>query len=178
VLRVEVDHNNESGASVFRKCRKKVLQGVNAAGRGANGDDHRFGVFSLRYGVSFVFVIARHDATPRPKLPAETYPKCRGFASCDPTASEPWRRTQVASGNRPGSRVVSSFGNGAAEYGMANRDVLAIGTSAGGVEALIFLAKQFRREFPEIARLGGYLARANDGPPGNKVIWRGLSHLN
>jgi len=31
---------------------------------------------------------------------------------------------------------------------MANRDVLAIGTSAGGVEALIFLAKQFRREFP------------------------------
>jgi two-component system chemotaxis response regulator CheB len=31
---------------------------------------------------------------------------------------------------------------------MANRDVLAIGTSAGGVEALIFLAKRFPREFP------------------------------
>jgi two-component system, chemotaxis family, protein-glutamate methylesterase/glutaminase len=44
--------------------------------------------------------------------------------------------------------VVSSFSSGAAEYGMANRDVLAIGTSAGGVEALVFLAKQFRREFP------------------------------
>jgi hypothetical protein len=29
----------------------------------------------------------------------------------------------------------------------------------------------------KIARLGGYLARANDGPPGNKVIWRGLSRL-
>lgn len=28
-----------------------------------------------------------------------------------------------------------------------------------------------------IARLGGYLARANDPPPGNKVIWRGLSKL-
>jgi hypothetical protein len=28
-----------------------------------------------------------------------------------------------------------------------------------------------------LARLGGYLARANDGPPGNKVIWRGLSRL-
>jgi len=27
----------------------------------------------------------------------------------------------------------------------------------------------------EIARLGGYLARANDPPPGNKVLWRGLS---
>jgi two-component system, chemotaxis family, protein-glutamate methylesterase/glutaminase len=40
--------------------------------------------------------------------------------------------------------VVSSF----AEYGMANRDILAIGTSAGGVEALIFLANRFRPEFP------------------------------
>jgi hypothetical protein len=29
----------------------------------------------------------------------------------------------------------------------------------------------------KIARLGGYLARANDAPPGNKVIWRGLSRL-
>ena len=28
-----------------------------------------------------------------------------------------------------------------------------------------------------IARLGGYLARANDGPPGNTVMWRGLSRL-
>ena len=28
-----------------------------------------------------------------------------------------------------------------------------------------------------IARLGGYLARANDPPPGNKVLWRGLSKL-
>lgn len=31
---------------------------------------------------------------------------------------------------------------------MANRDVLAIGTSAGGVQALIFLAKHFRSNFP------------------------------
>jgi hypothetical protein len=31
---------------------------------------------------------------------------------------------------------------------MANRDVLAIGTSAGGVEALILLAKRFPRDFP------------------------------
>jgi two-component system chemotaxis response regulator CheB len=31
---------------------------------------------------------------------------------------------------------------------MANRDILAVGTSAGGVEALLFLAKQFRRDFP------------------------------
>jgi hypothetical protein len=29
----------------------------------------------------------------------------------------------------------------------------------------------------KIARLGGYLARANDRPPGNMVMWRGLSRL-
>jgi hypothetical protein len=29
----------------------------------------------------------------------------------------------------------------------------------------------------KIARLGGYLARASDSPPGNKVMWRGLSRL-
>jgi hypothetical protein len=29
----------------------------------------------------------------------------------------------------------------------------------------------------KLARLGGYLARANDPPPGNVVVWRGLSRL-
>jgi hypothetical protein len=29
----------------------------------------------------------------------------------------------------------------------------------------------------KIARLGGYLARANDPPPGNVVIWRSLARL-
>lgn len=29
----------------------------------------------------------------------------------------------------------------------------------------------------KIARLGGYLARANDPAPGNLVMWRGLSRL-
>ncbi len=29
----------------------------------------------------------------------------------------------------------------------------------------------------KIARLGGYLARASDPPPGNLVMWRGLSRL-
>jgi two-component system chemotaxis response regulator CheB len=31
---------------------------------------------------------------------------------------------------------------------MANRDIVAIGTSAGGVEALTFLAKEFPPQFP------------------------------
>lgn len=29
----------------------------------------------------------------------------------------------------------------------------------------------------KVARLGGYLARAKDPPPGNIVMWRGLSRL-
>ena len=29
----------------------------------------------------------------------------------------------------------------------------------------------------KLAQLGGYLARANDSPPGNKVMWRGLTRL-
>jgi hypothetical protein len=29
----------------------------------------------------------------------------------------------------------------------------------------------------KLARLGGYLARAHDGPPGNTVLWRGFSRL-
>jgi hypothetical protein len=29
----------------------------------------------------------------------------------------------------------------------------------------------------KIARLGGYLNRARDSPPGNTVMWRGLSRL-
>jgi hypothetical protein len=29
----------------------------------------------------------------------------------------------------------------------------------------------------KIARLGGYLARASDPPPGNTVMWRGMTRL-
>lgn len=30
----------------------------------------------------------------------------------------------------------------------------------------------------QVAMLGGYLARNHDPPPGNMVVWRGLTHLN
>ena len=29
----------------------------------------------------------------------------------------------------------------------------------------------------KVARLGGYLARTHDPPPGNKIMWRGWSRL-
>lgn len=37
--------------------------------------------------------------------------------------------------------------------------------------------KTLSHDLTKIAMLGGYLARANDPPPGNMVIWRGLSRL-
>jgi hypothetical protein len=37
--------------------------------------------------------------------------------------------------------------------------------------------KNLRRYLIKLARLGGYLARSSDPPPGNKVIWRGWSKL-
>jgi len=40
-----------------------------------------------------------------------------------------------------------------------------------------FQRKPLSHYLTKIARLGGYLARANDFPPGNTVMWRGLSRL-
>jgi len=34
-----------------------------------------------------------------------------------------------------------------------------------------------RANLTKLARLGGYLARASDPPPGNIVMWRGLARL-
>src|SRR5262245_44614409 len=41
---------------------------------------------------------------------------------------------------------------------MANRDIVAIGTSAGGVEALLFLAKRFAPDFPATILITIHLA--------------------
>ncbi|WP_269768907.1 IS4 family transposase, partial [Burkholderia ubonensis] len=38
-------------------------------------------------------------------------------------------------------------------------------------------APSLSRSLIKLAQLGGYLARANDPPPGNKVIWRGMHRL-
>ena len=53
------------------------------------------------------------------------------------------------------------------------------------IELLDSLTKNVRRQkkrsigdfLLRIAKLGGYLARASDPPPGNTVIWRGMSRL-
>ena len=55
-------------------------------------------------------------------------------------------------------------------------------TEIGVLDRLVNDKPQARRKtlshyLTKIARLGGYLARANDPPPGNTVMWRGLSRL-
>ncbi|MGH6755314.1 MAG: hypothetical protein ACREDP_24430, partial [Bradyrhizobium sp.] len=38
-------------------------------------------------------------------------------------------------------------------------------------------SKSHDQYLDKIARLGGYLGRASDPPPGNIVMWRGLARL-
>lgn len=52
-----------------------------------------------------------------------------------------------------------------------------IGLLDGAVRSPPGKAKTLSTYLTKIARLGGYLARAGDPPPGNTVIWRGLSRL-
>jgi hypothetical protein len=44
-------------------------------------------------------------------------------------------------------------------------------------DSLTVKRKALSHYLTKIARLGGYLARANDPPPGNMVMWRGLARL-
>ena len=44
--------------------------------------------------------------------------------------------------------------------------------------AILPQLKRLSLYLTKIARLGAYLARAKDPPPGNIVMWRGLSRLN
>jgi chemotaxis response regulator CheB len=44
---------------------------------------------------------------------------------------------------------------------MGNRDIVAIGTSAGGVPALLFLAKNLQRDLPASRRMDRLAAQAD-----------------
>jgi hypothetical protein len=71
----------------------------------------------------------------------------------------------VADGATIGATRVTSYA-----YPCAARDGARLAARRSAI-------KTISRYLIKIARLGGYLARANDGAPGNKVIWRGLSRL-
>jgi hypothetical protein len=58
VLRIEADHSNEGVAGVLAELPKASFGERELCRPTADGDDQRFGVFSLRYGGSFVLIIA------------------------------------------------------------------------------------------------------------------------
>lgn len=58
----------------------------------------------------------------------------------------------------------------AAEIGVIDQ----LAARAGRTHAQTPKLSQYLRE---IARLGGYLARSHDPPPGNMIMWRGWSRL-
>ena len=70
VLGIEMHDHHEGGAGVVWQHRKQVLQGVDTARRGADGDDHReIAAAFLRIG--FLIVIVSHVTTlPSPAPPA------------------------------------------------------------------------------------------------------------
>jgi two-component system chemotaxis response regulator CheB len=63
----------------------------------------------------------------------------------------------MASG-KEGTRVIARMLFDTERRRMANRDLLAIGKSAGGVEALLFLAEHFPRDFPAAILITIHLA--------------------
>src|SRR6185312_5723497 len=67
--RIEMHHDDERGAGAVGQGGKEALQGLNAAGRSADGDDHRLCLVVL-WLVSVVALVS-HAATPGPT------PACR-----------------------------------------------------------------------------------------------------
>jgi hypothetical protein len=80
-----------------------------------------------------------------------------------------WRIFWMTMLNRSIEAAPPSFALTPLEVQLLDRLVADKDTSSGRKSASDYLRK--------IAQLGGYLARANDPPPGNMVMWRGLVRL-
>jgi hypothetical protein len=66
------------------------------------------------------------------------------------------------------------FANGG-ETGLTPAEVEVLDRVAGGTPPAG--RRTVARYLLEVAKLGGYLARTKDPPPGNQVVWRGLTRL-
>lgn len=99
-----------------------------------------------------------------------------GCKSCCPASDQPvsvfcilsWRVFWMTMLNRSAPRALPTLALTATEIALLDR--------------LVNDKPQARRKtlshyLTKIARLGGYLARTSDPPPGNTVMWRGLSRL-
>ena len=80
-----------------------------------------------------------------------------------------WRIFWMTMLNRSIEAAPPRFALTPLEVQLLDRLVVDEDTGSGRKSASDYLKK--------IARLGGYLARANDPPPGNMVMWRGLARL-
>ena len=76
-------------------------------------------------------------------------------------------------------RPLVSVQAGVAAGGMGVGVALAVGMGGGGVGGSgVTLAVNVGEGVMLVARLGGYLARKHDGPPGAEVLWRGSRKLS
>ena len=81
-----------------------------------------------------------------------------------------WRIFWMTMMNRSAPDASAALAFTAIEIGLLDKLVVdKLSSNAGNRSLSIYLTK--------LARLGGYLARSSDPPPGNMVVWRGLSHL-
>lgn len=79
-----------------------------------------------------------------------------------------WRVFWVTMLNRSGPEALPSLALTASEIALLDRLV---------DDKPRARRKTLSHYLTKIARLGGYLSRAKDPPPGNTVMWRGLSRL-
>lgn len=80
-----------------------------------------------------------------------------------------WRIFWLTMLNRSTRHAAPSLAFTPLEIDLLNRLTLAANPKSSNPSLSICLT--------QLARLGGYLGRRNDGPPGNTIIWRGLSRL-
>ncbi len=101
-----------------------------------------------------------------------------GSSGPDPAGREPGPAALAAHLERLGAGALVVVGHGNAEPDLALTDV-----ETTLLDRLVPdkdpppRKKTLSVYLTKIARLGGYLARASDPPPGNTVMWRGLSRL-
>jgi hypothetical protein len=81
-----------------------------------------------------------------------------------------WRVFWLTMLNRTSPNAAPYTALASIEIGLLDRLVTDVGNRRCRSETLSFY-------LTKLARLGGYLARSSDPPPGNTVIWRGLSRL-
>jgi len=67
--------------------------------------------------------------------------------------------------------------DGNAQLAFTDSEIEALERLQPDKESWVLRPKTLSRYLMKLAKLGGYLARKNDPPPGNTVIWRGLTRL-